>query len=46
MASQALGLRFRFAQGVVREAGQMALDRYRRRESLAIERKGRQDFVS
>lgn len=46
MDSQALGLRFRFAQGVVREAGQMALDRYRRRESLAIERKGRQDFVS
>jgi myo-inositol-1(or 4)-monophosphatase len=41
-----LGLRYRFAQGVVREAGQIALDRYRRRESLTIERKGRQDFVS
>jgi hypothetical protein len=41
-----LGLRYRFAQGVVREAGQVALDRYRRRESLTIERKGRQDFVS
>lgn len=46
MDQNALGLRFRFAQGVVREAGQMALDRYRRRESLAVERKGRQDFVS
>jgi myo-inositol-1(or 4)-monophosphatase len=46
MDQSALGLRYRFAQGVVREAGQMALDRYRRRESLAIERKGRQDFVS
>src|SRR6185437_13841163 len=41
-----LGLRYRFAQGVVREAGQVALDRYRRREDLTIERKGRQDFVS
>lgn len=46
MDSQALGLRFRFAQGVVREAGQIALERYRRRDSLTIERKGRQDFVS
>jgi myo-inositol-1(or 4)-monophosphatase len=46
MDQSALGLRYRFAQSVVREAGQMALDRYRRRESLAIERKGRQDFVS
>jgi myo-inositol-1(or 4)-monophosphatase len=41
-----LGLRYRFAQGVVREAGQIALERYRRRDSLTIERKGRQDFVS
>jgi myo-inositol-1(or 4)-monophosphatase len=41
-----LGLRCRFAQGVVREAGQIALERYRRRDSLTIERKGRQDFVS
>ncbi|HEX6118882.1 MAG TPA: inositol monophosphatase family protein [Dongiaceae bacterium] len=41
-----LDLRFNFAQGVVREAGQAALDLYRRRETLAIERKGRQDFVS
>jgi myo-inositol-1(or 4)-monophosphatase len=41
-----LGLRYRFAQGVVREAGQIALDRYRRRDNLVIERKGRQDFVS
>lgn len=41
-----LGLRYRFAQGVVREAGQLALERYRRRDSLTIERKGRQDFVS
>ena len=46
MDQNELGLRYRFAQGVVREAGQMALDRYRRRESLAIERKGKQDFVS
>ncbi|WP_119303766.1 inositol monophosphatase family protein [Dongia deserti] len=46
MDQNELGLRYRFAQGVVREAGQMALDRYRRRESLAVERKGRQDFVS
>jgi myo-inositol-1(or 4)-monophosphatase len=46
MDQKELGLRYRFAQGVVREAGQMALDRYRRRESLAIERKGKQDFVS
>lgn len=46
MDSHNLGLRFRFAQGVVREAGQVALDRYRRRDSLTIERKGRQDFVS
>jgi myo-inositol-1(or 4)-monophosphatase len=41
-----LGLRYRFAQSVVREAGQMALERYRNRDSLAVERKGRQDFVS
>ena len=41
-----LGLRYRFAQGVVREAGQIALVRYRDRSTLAIERKGRQDFVS
>jgi myo-inositol-1(or 4)-monophosphatase len=46
MDSRDLGLRYRFAQGVVREAGQIALDRYRRRDSLTIERKGRQDFVS
>src|SRR5690242_17645896 len=46
MDQNALGLRYRFAQGVVREAGQIALDRYRRRENLAIERKGKQDFVS
>lgn len=46
MDSQNLGLRFRFAQGVVREAGQAALERYRRRADLLIERKGRQDFVS
>jgi myo-inositol-1(or 4)-monophosphatase len=46
MDQNELGLRYRFAQGVVREAGQIALDRYRRRASLTIERKGRQDFVS
>jgi myo-inositol-1(or 4)-monophosphatase len=46
MDQKELGLRYRFAQGVVREAGQMALERYRRRDSLAIERKGKQDFVS
>jgi myo-inositol-1(or 4)-monophosphatase len=41
-----LALRFRVAQGVVREAGQMAADRFRRRDELVIECKGRQDFVS
>ncbi|HEY1383773.1 MAG TPA: inositol monophosphatase family protein [Dongiaceae bacterium] len=41
-----LGLRYRYAQGVVREAGQLALERYRRRETLTVTRKGRQDFVS
>jgi myo-inositol-1(or 4)-monophosphatase len=46
MHSGDLGLRHRYAQGVVREAGQVALERYRRRETLTIERKGRQDFVS
>src|SRR4030095_14552021 len=46
MDQSELGLRYRFAQGVVREAGQIALERYRRRDTLTIERKGRQDFVS
>ncbi len=46
MDSRDLGLRFRVAQGIVREAGQMAAERYRRRDELVIERKGRQDFVS
>ncbi|MEZ5831246.1 MAG: inositol monophosphatase family protein [Dongiaceae bacterium] len=46
MDSSDLGLRFRMAHGVVREAGQFALERYRQRETLTIERKGRQDFVS
>ncbi|HET6620130.1 MAG TPA: inositol monophosphatase family protein [Dongiaceae bacterium] len=41
-----LDLRFLFAQGVVREAGQAALELYRRRDTLTVERKGRQDFVS
>jgi len=46
MDQDELGLRYRFAQGLVREAGQMALGRYRARATLIIERKGRQDFVS
>ena len=46
MDQEELGLRYRFAQGLVREAGQMALSRYRVRETLVIERKGQQDFVS
>jgi len=46
MDSRNLGLRFRVAQGIVREAGQMAAERFRRRDELVIERKGRQDFVS
>jgi myo-inositol-1(or 4)-monophosphatase len=46
MDSRDLGLRYRFAQGVVREAGHLALERYRKRDSLTIERKGLQDFVS
>lgn len=46
MDSRDLALRFRAAQGIVREAGQVAADLYRRRGELVIERKGRQDFVS
>ena len=34
------------AQGIVREAGQQAAAQFRRREELAIERKGTQDLVS
>lgn len=41
-----LALRLRSAQGVVREAGQQAAERFRRRAELVVERKGRQDFVS
>lgn len=41
-----LGLRLHLAQSVVREAGQAAAERFRRREDLKIERKGKQDFVS
>ena len=41
-----IGLRFQFAQGLVREAGQAAADLFRRRDELQIERKGKQDFVS
>jgi myo-inositol-1(or 4)-monophosphatase len=44
--SSDLGLRFHFAQGLVREAGQAAADLFRRRDELQIERKGKQDFVS
>ena len=44
--SSDLGLRFHFAQGLVREAGQAAADLFRRRDGLQIERKGKQDFVS
>lgn len=46
MESGELGLRFRVAQGIVREAGQRAADLFRRRDELVVERKGRQDFVS
>lgn len=46
MESGELGLRFRAAQGIVREAGQRAADLFRRRDELVVERKGRQDFVS
>lgn len=46
MDDRDLALRFRVAQGVVREAGQLAAEHYRRRDELVIERKGRQDFVS
>lgn len=41
-----LGLRMHYAQGLVREAGQAAAERFRRRGELQIERKGKQDFVS
>jgi len=34
------------AETVIREAGRMAADYYARRDSLAIDRKGRQDLVS
>ena len=34
------------AQGIVREAGQQAAAQYRRRDELAVERKGTQDLVS
>lgn len=46
MDQRDLALRLRVAQGVVREAGQLAAERFRRRDELVIERKGRQDFVS
>ena len=38
--------RYWAALGIVREAGQLAADYYRRRESLRVERKGLQDLVS
>jgi len=38
--------RFEVAKGLVREAGQHALSRFRDRSSLSVERKGLQDFVS
>jgi myo-inositol-1(or 4)-monophosphatase len=38
--------RFEVAQSLVRDAGQAAADRFRRRDELVVERKGRQDFVS
>lgn len=41
-----LSYRYRFAQAIVREAGQMAAERYRSRTELKIEVKGKQDFVS
>ncbi|CAN5237563.1 inositol monophosphatase [soil metagenome] len=34
------------AQGIVRQAGQQAASQYRRRDELAVERKGTQDLVS
>jgi myo-inositol-1(or 4)-monophosphatase len=41
-----LGSRFHLAQSIVREAGQFAAERFRRRDQLRVERKGKQDFVS
>jgi len=41
-----LSLRCRFAQAVVREAGQNAAEKFRRRSELKFESKGKQDFVS
>jgi myo-inositol-1(or 4)-monophosphatase len=41
-----LQLRYRFAQSIVREAGQLAAERFRGRAVVKIERKGRQDYVS
>jgi myo-inositol-1(or 4)-monophosphatase len=41
-----LSARYRAGLDIVREAGALALDYYRRRASLPIERKGLQDFVS
>jgi len=41
-----IAARARLAETVVREAGALAADFYRRRAALSIERKGVQDFVS
>ena len=41
-----LQARYRAGLEITREAGALALDYYRRRGSLPIEHKGRQDFVS
>ncbi len=46
MDNQDLTARYRAGLDIVREAGAFALDYYRRRASLSIERKGLQDFVS
>ena len=46
LSQEDLDLRFRVAQAVIREAGSLAADHYRRRASLAIDRKGAQDLVS
>lgn len=44
--SAAMAARYASAQRVIREAGRLAMDMFRRREELVIEEKGLQDMVS
>lgn len=46
MEDDALAARFEQAVRTVRAAGALALDYFKRRDSLTVERKGRQDLVS